>query len=128
MADLQTLIDRQEITDLVSRLGLWIDEKRFDQTDDLFTDDISVRTLGGEAQGVERVAAQAARNHTTDTQHVITNVLVDLDGDRATAGANLVVTFNEPRRTLGERYRFEAVREPVGWRLSAIAVEAVWRR
>jgi SnoaL-like domain len=126
MADLQTLIDRQEITDLTSRLGRWLDEKRFSQTEDLFTADVTVRTAGGEAQGAERVAAQAARNHTTDTQHVITNVLVDLDGDRATAVANLVVTFNEPRRTLGERYRFEAARTAEGWRLSRVEIKPVW--
>jgi hypothetical protein len=126
MSDLQTLIDRQEIADLISRLGLWLDEKRFAETADLFTEDVAVRTAGGTAQGAERVAAQAARNHTTTTQHVITNVLVDLDGDRAAARANLVVTFDEPRRTLGERYRFEAARTAHGWRLSRVEIEPVW--
>jgi 3-phenylpropionate/cinnamic acid dioxygenase small subunit len=125
--------DRDQITDLISRLGLWIDDKRFDETAALFVDDVTVATPGGQAQGVERVAAQARRNHQSDlTQHVITNVLVDVDGDRATARANLVVTFvpdaAEPsvHRTHGERYRFEATRTTAGWRLSRVEVTPVW--
>jgi hypothetical protein len=127
--------DRDAITDLVSRLGLWLDEKRFDETAPLFTDDVTVATPGGQASGVERVAAQARRNHTADeTQHVITNVLVDVDGDRATARANLIVTFvpdpgtPEVHRTHGERYRFEAARTPAGWRISRVGVVPVWIR
>ena len=86
-----------------------------------------MQTPGGVAEGIEQVAAQAARNHAVPTQHVITNVRVKLDGDRATAGANLVVTFaGERLRTLGERYAFEARRTPEGWRLSSIRVEPVW--
>ena len=42
------------------------------------------------------------------TQHVITNVLVDLDDDRATAGANLIVNF--PDSIQGERYAFAAAK------------------
>ena len=60
------------------------------------------------------------------TQHLITNVLVDLDGDRATAGANLLVHF--PDATLGERYAFEAARRDDGWRLTRIVVEPRWKR
>jgi 3-phenylpropionate/cinnamic acid dioxygenase small subunit len=127
--------DREAITDLVSRLGLWLDEKRFDETAPLFTDDVTVSTPGGQARGVDRVAAQARRNHGSDgTQHVITNVLVDVEGDRATARANLIVTFvpdparPELHRTHGERYRFEAARTPAGWRLAAVEVTPVWVR
>jgi|SRR3954463_9343357 hypothetical protein len=125
--------DSEQITDLISRLGLWLDDKRFDDTEPLFTADVTVATPGGQAQGVERVAEQARRNHQADaTQHVITNVLVDVDGDRATARANLIVTFvpdaGQPavHRTLGERYRFEGRRTGAGWRLSRVEVAPVW--
>ena len=121
------LADRQAVADLVDGLGLWLDEKRFDAAREILTEDVRVQTPGGVAEGIERVTEQAARNHAVPTQHVITNVRVALDGDRATAGANLVVTFaGEPLRTLGERYRFEARREPDGWRLSSIQVAPVW--
>ena len=130
---IKNLTDRQAITDLVSRLGLWLDEKRFDDAS-LFTDDVTVSTPGGSAQGVELVAAQARRNHDHDgLQHVITNVLIDLDGDQARVRANLIVTMvpdaaaPEAHVTMGERYRFEAVRTGVGWRLSRIEVEPIWR-
>jgi hypothetical protein len=81
------------------------------------------------------VAEQARRNHADfeHTQHVITNTLIDLDGDRATIGANLIATFvhhdgaPEPRFALGERYRFEAARTPRGWRLSRVQVTPLWR-
>jgi hypothetical protein len=125
----EQLIDRQAVVDLVDGLGLWLDEKRFGDARELLTEDVRVQTPGGVAEGIERVAAQAARNHAVPTQHVITNVRVVLDGDRATAGANLVVTFaGERLRTLGERYAFEAVRRAEGWRLSSIRVEPIWVR
>jgi hypothetical protein len=125
----EQLIDRQAVVDLVDGLGLWLDEKRFGDARDLLTEDVRVQTPGGVATGIEQVAAQAARNHAVPTQHVITNIRVALDGDRATAGANLVVTFaGERLRTLGERYAFEAVRGPEGWRLSSIRVQPIWVR
>ena len=126
------MTDREAITDLISRLGAWLDDKRFDDTAPLFTDEVTVTTPGGQARGVERVAAQARRNHEAVTQHVITNVLVDVDGDRATARANLIVTFvpdpgrPEVHRTHGERYRFEAARTAAGWRLAGVEVTPVW--
>lgn len=127
MITLQQLDDRQAVTDLVSRLGLWLDgETTLDQARAILADDVSVSTPGGTAHGLDAVVAQARRNHDVPTQHVITNVLVDLDGDRATAGANLVVHF--PDATLGERYAFEAVRGEETWRLTRIVVQPLWKR
>ena len=127
MITLQQLDDRQAVTDLVSRLGLWLDgETTLDQARAILAEDVTVSTPGGTAQGLENVVAQARRNHDVPTQHVITNVLVDLDGDRATAGANLVVNF--PDSIQGERYAFVAARHKRGWRLSRIEVEPLWKR
>lgn len=127
MITLQQLDDRQAVEDLVSRLGLWLDgETTLDQARAILAEDVSVSTPGGTAQGIENVVAQARRNHEVPTQHVITNVLVDLDGDRATAGANLIVTF--PDSIQGERYAFAARRDDDTWRLTQIKVAQVWRR
>jgi SnoaL-like domain len=130
---LKDLTDRQAITDLVSRLALWLDERRSEDPGDILTEDVTVATAGGSAQGIDRVAEQARRTHDVEgLQHVITNVLIDLDGDRASVRANLIVTFvpsadaPQAHTTRGERYRFEAVRTGVGWRLSRVAVDPIW--
>ena len=127
MNTLEQLLDRQAVTDLVSRLGLWLDgETTLDQARAILADDVAVSTPGGTAQGLDKVVAQARRNHDVPTQHVITNVLVDLDGDRASAGANLIVNF--PDATHGERYAFDAAKTGEGWRLTKIEVAPIWRR
>jgi hypothetical protein len=129
---LQELIDRSEITELVSRLGVWLDEKRFDEARSILTEDATAKTPGGSVAGVDQVAEQARRNHVVPTQHVITNVVIDLDGDRATIGANLIATFvhgpdpSGPLFQRGERYTFEAVRTADGWRLSRVGSKPIW--
>ncbi len=116
----QPLIDRQDITDLISRLGLWLDgETTLDEARAILAEDIAVSTPGGTQQGIERAVEQARRTHQVKTQHLIANVLIDLDGDRATAGANAIITF--PDNVQNERYAFETARTPDGWRLTRIA-------
>ena len=89
-------------------------------------------TPGGSVAWVYQVTAQARRNHVVPTHHVITNVLIDLVGDKAMVKANLIATFvhgpdvSGPLFQLGERYRFEAVRTPDGWRLSHVESKLVW--
>jgi hypothetical protein len=120
--------DRDQITDLISRLGRWLDDKQFDDARSVLTEDVTVSTPGGQAEGLERVVAQAGRNHQVPTQHLITNVLVDIDGDAAAATANLLVTFaGDTLDQHGERYRFDAARTPDGWRLRRIEVTPIWR-
>lgn len=135
---LQELADRADLTDLVARQGLWLDELGFDdaeQTAAVFTADATVETPGGRAEGRQTLSAQARRNHEryARTQHQTSNILIDLDGDRADVRANLLATLvrdaavPEPTLTLGERYRFEAVRTAQGWRFSHVEVTLVWR-
>jgi hypothetical protein len=116
----QQLIDRMDITDLVSRLGLWLDgDTTLEQARAILADDVSIATPGGEQHGIERAVEQARRNHAVKTQHVIANVLVVVEDDTATAGANAIIAF--PDQVRHERYAFEARREPAGWRLTRIA-------
>lgn len=130
---MQALADRVALEDLVSRLGRWLDEEGAEDDAAILSEDVSVDTAGGSARGRQAVVEQARRTHDRwRTQHIITNVLVEPDVDRARMQANLVVAFAgdpeapEPVVLLGERYRFAAVRTEAGWRLSRIEVTPVW--
>ncbi len=142
--DLQQLADRAEIVDLVSLLGACLDDGSFDEMAELLAEDATVRTPGGQAEGRAAVIAQATRTHPAGQSfhHVITNVLVDVDGDLATARANLVVHISvpgdgpgdphapapapAPRAGIGEVYHFGLSRTPAGWRISWIEIVPVW--
>src|SRR5205814_7187995 len=100
----------------------------------LLMPDIVLETPGGKARGLADVTEQAGKRHDgSRTQHVHTNVLVDLDGDKATAEANLIVTFvpagGDPTRfyQVGTRYRFTLVRTGDGWRFASISDRLIWR-
>ena len=128
------------------RLGVCLDEGRFDEMPALFVENASADTPGGAAQGRDAVVAQAERNHrpVDRVQHVITNVLVDLQGDTATVRANLVVHFASApsdgdaapaaaaapappvRFTLGEIYHFDVVRTAEGFRFSHVETVPRW--
>ncbi|MET7328693.1 nuclear transport factor 2 family protein [Nonomuraea sp. NPDC005650] len=133
------LSDREEITDLVYRLGAVLDEGRFDELSAIFSEDATALTPGGLAEGRSALIAQAGRNHSPEEriQHVIGNVLVNVDGNRARVRANLIATFAAegasevrlapaPRLILGEVYHFEAIRTGQGWRLSRVETTPVW--
>lgn len=136
-----TVADLIELELLVSGLGRFLDELDAERAPLLFADDVVIETPGGRAEGRAAAVAQARRNHQVPTQHLITNIVSEVDGDRARMGANLLVVFADgplakvgPRQTelptagltLGERYRFEARRGGDGWRLTRIAVDPVW--
>lgn len=128
------LTDRNEITALVYRVGAALDEGRFEDLRSVYTQDATASTPGGSVQGIDALIAQASRNHSPEQriQHVITNVLIDFDGDRAQVRSNLIVRFasraslSEPHFTLGEVYSFDAKRTADGWRLTRVETTPVW--
>jgi len=130
----QSLHDRFAITDLIYALGAALDEHRFDDLRDLFIEDATASTPGGVAQGRDAVIAQATRNHVkyAHLQHSMTNVLIELNGDRAAVRANLHGVFADesgvPELVLGAVYRFQADRTDQGWRLAGLEVTPIWRQ
>ncbi|MFQ6326041.1 nuclear transport factor 2 family protein [Nocardia sp. CWNU-33] len=70
-------------------------------------------------------------------RHYISNVQIDLAGDRAAVRANAVLAIvptstvdgrlaPEPLFSSGGAYRFDAVRTPEGWRFSRVETAPVW--
>ena len=130
------LIDRAEITDLLSRLGVCFDEGRFDELGDIFTEDVTGDLFGGPLLGRAHLEEKArkALGRCERHQHVIANVIVDLRADQAGVRANLISTHvavaAEPTafRQTGSAYEFDARRTPDGWRLSKAAMHSLWTK
>jgi hypothetical protein len=122
---LEALYDRNEITEVVAGLGRWLDDKRWDHADEVLAADVRVTSPGGVAEGRDAAVAQARRNHDEVTQHLFTNVVVDLDGDRADVGAESLIALG-PERRVGSRYALGLVRTPAGWRIDALTVTPIW--
>ncbi|NUR26222.1 MAG: nuclear transport factor 2 family protein [Catenulispora sp.] len=131
---LQTLADRAEIADLFMKVGRCLDEHRFDELHELFTDDVVGITPGGTQTGRDALVAQARRNHEDYDRltHQFTSVLVDVDGDVGTIRAYVTGSFGHeadprPERVLTALYRNKVVRTADGWRISELTVESRFR-
>jgi 3-phenylpropionate/cinnamic acid dioxygenase small subunit len=133
---LAELADREAIIDLLHRLGATLDDQRFDELASVFAADATVTTPGGQAQGLDAIHAQATRNHIPEvaTQHRMSDLVLDLDGDRATVRANYVGVFAQGEGRfappsvfqVGSIYRFELVRTTDGWRIRSMLMQPVW--
>ncbi|MEU5881084.1 nuclear transport factor 2 family protein [Spirillospora sp. NPDC047279] len=124
--------DRHELTDLVSRLGRCLDEKRFGEVLTIFTEDALIATASGTVRGIDALVEKARRIRPDGvlTQSFITNPLIEVDGDTATIEANLLVVFiGRPEgqgRLSAERYLLTAARTPQGWRISQVKGVPLW--
>ncbi|SDP85202.1 nuclear transport factor 2 family protein [Lentzea jiangxiensis] len=127
--------DRLEINVLFSKLARLLDEKRWDDAHTVFDRDIAISSpRNGEINGVDEfVAAMRSADKPDElTQHMTTGLLVEFDGDKATASANSVTYFfragEAPFRTAGLRLDCVAVRTPAGWRLRESRTTLLWLR
>jgi hypothetical protein len=135
--------DRVEIAELLARLAHLLDESRRDgarpvDADDVravYTDDVTVHSpRGGALRGADAVTDLLRRSRVEGerTQHSNTDVLVDLDGDRAEVSANQFVHFyrdgEPPHRSSGLHLAHTAVRTPAGWRFREAWIVLAWTR
>ncbi|GAA3221975.1 nuclear transport factor 2 family protein [Actinocorallia longicatena] len=125
--------DRLEIADLFTRFALLLDERRWDDAGTVFAEDVVVGSpLGGEVRGVADLVEhmRGSEIEGVATQHLTTDLLVGIDGDRASASANSLVYFfrdgRPPHRTSGLRLNCTAVRTPGGWRLGEARITLAW--
>lgn len=126
---LQEVSDRIEIDDLLIRYTVAIDEKDWELLDTVYTPDakIDYTTSGGIKGEYPEVRAWLAKALApfTMTQHLVSNSVVEVDGDTATART---MVFN-PMGTddgrgglnmfyVGAWYEDRLVRTPDGWRIA----------
>ncbi|MFB8004006.1 nuclear transport factor 2 family protein [Nocardia sp. NPDC056000] len=132
----ETLIaDRLEISDLFSRFGRLLDEHHWEAADAVFAKDIAVSSpRAGKLTGIDQVIGYIRQSvvEGEHTQHITTDLQVDIDGDRASASANSQVYFyrdgQAPHQTSGLRLEASVVRTPAGWRLNETRTILAWVR
>jgi 3-phenylpropionate/cinnamic acid dioxygenase small subunit len=129
------IADRIEITDLFTRFACLLDERRWEDADTVFTDDVAVHSpRGGELRGIGEVVGFMRQGEVEGehTQHTTTDLLVDIDGDQAAASANSLVYFyrdgRAPHFTGGLRMTSAVVRTPAGWRIREHRITPAWTR
>lgn len=140
--DLQELSDRAEITDVITRYTLAVDEGDFDRLDTVFTPDahIDYTESGGVVDSypvVKAWLAEALPGFSTHRIHMVGQVAFDFAGSRDEAA--VAAYFHNPMRIAdgrgGERvvevggiYRHTFVRTDAGWRSRKLHEQVVWTR
>jgi hypothetical protein len=138
-ADLQMLLDRAEIDDLLTRYTYAVDAREFDRLDTVFTPDahLDYTATGGIAGPFPQVQqwlgeALALASH---MQHVLGQREVVLDGDDARVRAyfwnpmRFAPLEGEPLELhLGGVYEHDLVRTDAGWRSRRLVEHLLWRR
>ncbi|WP_281880191.1 nuclear transport factor 2 family protein [Nocardia sputorum] len=128
------IADRIEIADLFSRFARLLDEQRWEDAGTVFTDDVEVDSPRIQVRGIDKVVDYMRRAEVEGqhTQHTTTDLLVNLDGDRADVSSNSIVYYyrdgQPPHQTGGLRQACTAVRTPAGWRISATRIMPAWIR
>ncbi|MEV3937414.1 nuclear transport factor 2 family protein [Glycomyces sp. NPDC049804] len=126
---IRDLTDRAALEQLVNRHSRWIDEHRFDETDQLFTTDVHVASPLGEARGIDELNALAASGdpHQEATLHSKSGALIDIDGDTATLRTNdIAILLHADKAGIAAAvHHYEAVRTEQGWRFSKLRIQPV---
>ncbi|MGK8491655.1 nuclear transport factor 2 family protein [Nocardia asiatica] len=128
------IADRIEIADLFTRFARLLDEGRYEDADTIYTEDVEVHSPRIRVRGLDKVVdyMRQAEVEGERTQHTTTDLMVDIDGDRAAASANSLVYFyrdgQPPHQTSGLRLACTVVRTPAGWRLREARITLAWMR
>ena len=131
--DIQTLGDRLEINDLLTRYAHSVDSKDWVLYRSVFTDDafIDYESAGGIKGDREAVAnwLETTMAGFPMTQHLISNIDVKIDGDRASVRAMFYNPMGMPSgKTFwcGGFYNHSLVRTADGWKSQRLIEESSW--
>ena len=130
----QALHDKLEIHELLARYARGVDEHDWDLYRSVFTDDafIDYSSAGAPAGSRDEIVAFLSEAFTAIpwSQHYITNVEIDLEGDAATVRAMFynpmqLPGMDEPS-SCGGYYFHDLVRTPEGWKSRRLVEQNRW--
>jgi 3-phenylpropionate/cinnamic acid dioxygenase small subunit len=131
----QALLDRTAVSDVLYRYASTIDRKDYDGLRAVFVDD--ARGQYGDRPWIEGADALVDwirdQGRVQAWQHHLVNVYhVDVEGDRAAAltyHTSHQATAADPdtAKVIVARYHDELVRTPAGWRIASKVMETLWR-
>jgi len=138
--DVQELIDRAEITDVLTRYTLAVDDGDWDALDTVFAADATIdysESGGtvGELAEVKKWLAEMLPAFSQKRLHTIGQVGITFTDE----GAEVIAYFDNPMVIsdgsggervveVGGRYRHSFVRTPEGWRSRHLHEEVFWTR
>ncbi len=138
---LLSLTDRTAIRELVDRYAKVFDDRSFSaMLPTLFVPDGEIELPPGGHHGLEGMDDfhKDVMRPFGPTQHIFTNTLVDINGDRATFQANTHVTHTvlQEDGTADDNNLFLAggvlagvtVRTTAGWRFQTVTLDVIWRQ
>jgi ketosteroid isomerase-like protein len=134
-ADLRAIADKQEITEICYRYGLALDRRDWAALAALFTPDADAFYLDmPPAHGYKAIedTCRTALEPLSATQHLISNVVVRLDGDRAESTCYLQAQHVKTGTAGGDnfiiagRYDDKLLRTPDGWRIRERRLQLIW--
>lgn len=142
-ARMEAFVDRVQITELIDRYMLSLDEAVIDDewAAAFHTEDVSAWTPLDQSTGLEGFAGatREALGRYQRTQHFAMNHIVDLEGDRAAVRWNALmihVHLDETQESRGEElgghfdvggiFQGEVVRTDEGWKFRRLDVRTVW--
>jgi len=135
VSDLKALQDKQEITEICYRYGLAVDSRDWAALAACFTADANAFYLDmPPARGYQAIedTCRVALTPLSATQHLISNVVVRLDGDRAESTCYLQAqhvktgTAGGDQFIIAGRYDDQLVRTADGWRILERRLAAMW--
>ena len=136
---LQLLYDRMEIIDTLNRYATSVDTRNWDlfltcYTEEMVADMVSVgfvEPLTMQSKDFLQIIRQAVSPFDS-TQHLLSNFVIDVDGDSATCVCYLqAMHFSEDDTgahtvIIGGYYSHSLVRTPAGWRIDKYRVVKTW--
>jgi hypothetical protein len=131
---IQTLLDKQEIHDVLLRYCHGADRRDVPMVISAFHDDAVDNHMGVEERPAERFPRTLGQSKAKWTTHSISNVLIQVDGDVAHAQSYLVASHRfdhaggEIDWILGARYLDRFERRNGVWRIAHRTVVCDWER
>jgi pantothenate kinase len=134
---IQTLLDRMEIIDTETRYAKGVDTRDRDLYRSCFTDEMDLDMSGMGTGEPMKISGDAWADQAISlvsgfqsTQHIITNHVITIDGDRATCTAYVQAQHYNPQNmwTVGGYYTNTLVRTAEGWKISKLKLTPMWQQ